>query len=100
MNSEYTVIVSYILFMGLLSAFVGWGAPSIITGFNETAPQPPVPTGSWNPIADLVYITDNIGYLFSIMWGVSTTYPLLGILVLAYSGAFAYMMLRLIRGGG
>jgi hypothetical protein len=96
-TEAYSLLISYMVFIGFLTFMVGLGAPQLL----ENVPaQPAYPTNSPSVLAYFGWVLVNIGWFLTILGITSVQYPLLGIFISAMSVAVFYMIIRLIRGGG
>jgi hypothetical protein len=95
MLTEYAVIMFYIVFIGMLTFFVGLGAESILQNVPE---KPTFPTSSPDPLTFLLFVFANIGYYLKILAITSVAYPFLGVFLFAFSVVILYIILKLVRG--
>ncbi len=95
------VYVTFLLVLGVILSLEGADAfIDLDPSLNITAPAPPAPTG-FDVLTTLVYIVDNITFLFSLAF--VTPFSAIGIISwFAIAGGIVslYIVFRLIRGGG
>jgi len=103
-NTEWVWVFSYVTFLFLAGYIVSLPYSNLLLGSgigNTTVVAPSVPPPNADPLTTLIYVIQNIGFLFYIAFlSPFSGYGILGFITIAGGITTLYIIFRLIRGGG